>query len=160
MIKIDQTLVAQTVQLAETTKRRRINHNFHREMSDNIQRLLNAVEPGSYIRPHKHENPDKREIFLILAGRMLVLEFDETGRISDHIILDGAAGSRGAEIAARQYHVIIALEPGSVVYEIKDGPYDPIDDKNFAPWAPTEGDPECVAYMASLLHSLGLPLPW
>lgn len=160
MIKLDHTLVNNTVKLARTTRRRRINHNFHREMSDGIQRLLNAVEPGSYIRPHKHENPDKREIFLILTGRMLVLEFDETGGIADYIILDSATGSYGAEIAARQYHVIIALEPGSVVYELKDGPYDPTDDKNFAPWAPAEGDPECNTYMASVLRSLGLPVPW
>lgn len=160
MIKIDQTLVANTVLTAKSTKRWRINHNFHREMTDPIQRLLNAVEPGSYIRPHKHENPDKREIFLILAGKMLVVEFDETGGITDHVILDATTGHFGAEIAARRYHFIIALLPGSVVYELKDGPYDPIDDKNFAPWAPAEGDPECHGYMAAVLRSLSLPLPW
>ncbi|MBM3436837.1 MAG: cupin fold metalloprotein, WbuC family, partial [Bacteroidetes bacterium] len=58
--------------------------------------------------------------------------------------------------AERKYHTIICLEPDSVIYELKDGPYDPADDKNFAPWAPKEGEPGCEEYMTKILYSLGL----
>jgi hypothetical protein len=50
------------------------------------------------------------------------------------------------------WHTVIALESGSVVYEVKDGPYSPIDDKNFASWAPKEGDPECGKFLQLLTN--------
>ena len=39
--------------------RLRLNHNFHDDLADPINRMLNALEPGTYLQPHKHENPDK-----------------------------------------------------------------------------------------------------
>jgi cupin fold WbuC family metalloprotein len=111
------------------------------------------MEPGTYIQPHKHENPDKREIFFALRGRILVVEFHPDGGIREFIVLDPLKGTYGAEIAPRTFHSLIALEPGSVVYEFKDGPYDPIDDKNFAPWAPREHGPGVEDYLRRLVES-------
>lgn len=159
MIRIDGPLLDRMSSLAGSSPRRRNNHNFHLDYSDPLQRLLNAMEPLSYIRPHKHENPDKREVFLALRGRMLVAEFDADGAISDHVVLDPSEGVFGAEIPGRTYHTIVSLEPGSVAYELKDGPYDPADDKNFAPWAPVEGSPAALEYLADLLRGLGIPAP-
>jgi len=62
----------------------------------------------------------------------------------------------GSEIAPRVWHCIIPLLPGTVVYEVKDGPYSPIDDKNFANWAPKEGDENCEAYIRELLQKCGI----
>jgi len=156
MIKIDHLLLDQVAAEACVAPRRRKNYNFHREYSDTLQRLLNAMEPLSYIQPHKHENPDKREIFFALRGRFIVVEFDTEGNISDHILLDPATGNHGAEIAEKTFHTIIALDPGTVAYEFKDGPYSPFDDKNFAPWAPREGEPEAAPYLEKLLNLLSL----
>jgi cupin fold WbuC family metalloprotein len=128
-------------------------------MDDRLQRLLNAIEPYSYIQPHKHEDPDKREIFFILRGRMVVVEYDDQGNITDHIILDASKGNFAVEIAERSWHSIISLEPGSVSYEFKDGPYDPIDDKNFARWAPREGEPGTKDFITRILNQLEIPLP-
>jgi cupin fold WbuC family metalloprotein len=128
-----------------------MNHNFHSGFSDTLQRMLNAMEPLSYIQPHKHENPDKREVFMALRGRFVVVEFDEQGNITDHILLDPLNGNFGAEIPERTYHTIIALDPDTVAYEFKDGPYTPIDDKNFAPWAPKEGAPQAEDFLRNLL---------
>jgi cupin fold WbuC family metalloprotein len=156
MIKIDQNLTNKITEQAILTPRRRKNYNFHHIQGDTLQRLINAMEPGTYIHPHKHESPDKREAFLVLIGTLLVVEFDEQGNITDHIILNRDLGNFGSETAERTYHTIISLEKGSVAYEAKDGPYDPADDKCFASWAPPENSPECDAYINSILIKLNI----
>jgi len=135
-----------------------MNYNFHEHYSDTLQRMLNAMEPLSYIQPHKHENPDKREVFFSLRGRILVIEFDESGNITDHTLLDPLSGNFGAEIPERTFHTIIALDPGSVAYEIKDGPFSPINDKNFASWAPIEGTLQTEEYLRNLLAKCNLQI--
>jgi len=156
MVRIDETLLDSVSSQARSLPRLRKNHNFHKEYSDTLQRLLNAIEPLTYIQPHKHEDPDKREVFLALRGRILVVEFDESGNIADHFILDPLKGVFGAEIPEKTFHTVVSLESGTVAYELKDGPYSPIDDKNFAAWAPKEGSPEAIPYLENLLCMLHL----
>jgi cupin fold WbuC family metalloprotein len=156
MIKIDRELLDDTTAKAVAAPRRRMNYNFHRHFDDTLQRMLNAIEPGSYIRPHNHEDPDKREAFFVLRGRIVVVEFEEDGTIADHILLDPSVGKYGAEIAEKRFHCLISLDPGSMIYEVKDGPYAPLNDKNFARWAPAEGSEGVPEYMAGLLKSLGI----
>ena len=156
MIKINEEFIEITSAKAKASKRRRMNYNFHKSPSDTLQRMLNAIEPDTYIQPHKHENPDKVEAFFVLRGKILVVEFDDEGNISDHIILDPLKGNFGAEIAPRKWHTIISLEKNSVAYEVKDGPYDANIDKNFAAWAPMEGDPEALNYIQDILEKLNI----
>jgi cupin fold WbuC family metalloprotein len=156
MIRIDNQLLDKTSARAKLSPRRRMNYNFHKEYSDTLQRMLNAMEPFSYVQPHKHENPDKREVFFSLRGRILVIEFDESGNITDHTLLDPLSGNFGAEIHERTFHTIVALDPDSVAYEVKDGPYAPIDDKNFASWAPKEGSAEAEIYLKGLVDKTGI----
>ncbi len=151
MIKIDQNLIAGLAGKASNSQRKRINLNFHKEASDPLQRLLNVMQPGTYLQPHKHENPDKREVFIALTGKFLAVEFDEFGNITDSMLLDPANGYFAAEVAARTYHSIICLEPDSAIYELKDGPYDPADDKHFASWAPKEGEDGCGEFINKIL---------
>jgi cupin fold WbuC family metalloprotein len=154
MIKVTNHLLKSLSAEASTSARKRKNHNFHTIESDPLQRMLNAVEPGSYVRPHKHSNPDKREVFIILKGRMVVVEFDEKGEVSDHILLDASLGNYAAEITPASWHTVISLEIGSVYYEIKDGPYDFNTDKTFADWAPAEGTPEANKYLKTLIEKI------
>ncbi len=143
---------------AKSSKRNRKNFNFHNDESDLIQRMLNAFGLKTYVQPHVHIKPDKREVFLILTGRLLVIFFDDKGIIIDHVILDREAGVFGVEIAPGEWHSATGLTEGTVAYEIKDGPYDPADDKNFAPWAPPENDPEAVNYMERWLAKLEISI--
>lgn len=156
MIRIDEDFIGLTSAKAKTSPRKRMNHNFHLKAGDTMHRMLNAMEPGTYIQPHKHENPDKVEAFFCLRGRLLVVEFDDVGNISEHIVLDNRTGNYGCEIAARSWHSIICLEAGSVAYEVKDGPWNPDDDKHFAPWAPKEGEAGCEAFNAGILSGLNI----
>jgi cupin fold WbuC family metalloprotein len=156
MIIIDRQLTSKLTDEAKSTPRRRKNFNFHNDFSDPVNRMLNAFEPGTYVRPHKHESPDKCEVFIILSGKALAVRFDDAGDVLEHATLDSSRHVYGVEFFPRQWHTIVSLVSGTVLYEVKPGPYVPIDDKNFAPWAPTEDAPEAPAYLASLLDRLGI----
>jgi len=156
MIKINNSIVNALSRDARKHERKRLNYNFHTDYQDPVNRMLNALEPETYVWPHRHKDPDKPEIFLILKGRLAVIEFDDTGNIVDHIVLDHASGVYGVEIEPRVWHTAIALEPGTVVYEIKLGPYVATTDKNFAPWAPHHTSPESATYNNEILQKLNL----
>jgi cupin fold WbuC family metalloprotein len=155
MIKITDDILDKVSEKARKSTRLRINYNFH-QLEDPVNRMLNALEPGTYIQPHKHENPDKFEVFLALRGKFAVIIFDEEGNIMDCSVLEPAKGNYGVEIAPGTYHTLIALESGSVAYEIKEGPYQPAIAKNFAPWAPAENDKNAKNYLQTLLIKSGL----
>jgi cupin fold WbuC family metalloprotein len=155
MIQINNALIQNTINQAKESPRKRKNYNFHKTLDANLQRMLNALEPGTFVQPHKHEDPDKVESFLILTGKMLVIEFDDYGSIVEFTVLSSASGNFGVEIPPKVWHCILPLESGTVVYEVKDGPYSPIDDKDFAPWAPKEGNFGCEEYYKSLLKQCG-----
>jgi cupin fold WbuC family metalloprotein len=156
MIVINRQLTLSVSEEAQKSPRLRKNYNFHDDYEDPVNRMLNAFEPGTYVRPHKHEEPDKCEIFIILTGKALALQFDASGEIVGHAILDHAQGVYGVEIAPREWHTIISLASGTVLFEVKQGPYVQIIDKNFAPWAPQEGSPQAAEYLASILTKLGI----
>ena len=154
MIIINDDFIQPVIEKANVSPRKRMNYNFHTQLDDPLQRMLNCLEPDTYVQPHKHENPDKVEAFILLKGKILVIEFNNDGQVASHAILEAGTGVYGAEIAPRIFHCIIALEPGSVVYEVKDGPYSPLNDKNFASWAPKEGEEGCREYMKTLVRKL------
>lgn len=145
-------LLDEVASKALNSARLRMNHNFHDDLADPINRMLNAFEPGTYVQPHKHENPDKREVFIILRGSLVVVFFDNDGTPNDFVLLDPIKGNFAVEIPPKTWHSVVALESGSVVYEVKDGSYSPLDDKDFASWAPKEGDEDCSAYLESLIN--------
>lgn len=154
MILIDLPLLDRLSAEAMTSPRRRKNYNFHEHLSDPINRMLNALEPDSYVQPHKHENPDKREIFIVLRGSFALFYFDDEGKVTEHAIISRDAACFGVEVEPRRWHSIISLETGSVFYEFKDGPYEAMNDKNMAPWAPREGDAEVNDYVAALFQKV------
>ncbi|MGC8864442.1 MAG: WbuC family cupin fold metalloprotein [Bacteroidales bacterium] len=152
--KVDAGLIADLSEKAAQAPRRRHNLNFHTQNRDVFQRMLNALEPGSYVQPHKHENPDKDEVFVILKGRLTVISFGNNGEIEDFIILDAKGGQLAVEVPARTWHMIAALEPATVVFEFKHGPYDPTTDKIFASWAPPENHPDAEDYLTKILKKI------
>jgi cupin fold WbuC family metalloprotein len=137
---------------AKLSPRKRLNHNFHDDLADPINRMLNALEPGTYLQPHKHENPDKREVFIVVRGSLVVVFFDDSGSPTEFVLLDPVTANHAVEIPVGVWHTLIALKSGSVVYEVKDGPYQPLSDKNFASWAPNEGHQDCVEYLKKLTN--------
>jgi cupin fold WbuC family metalloprotein len=147
--RIDQTLLDRVTNEAVRHPRLRMNHNFHRH-EEPVQRFLNAIEPGSYVRPHRHHDPPKWELFVCLRGRGAVIVFDEDGRIAEVYQLDPARGEHGVEIPAGVWHSILSLSPGAVFLEVKEGPFEPKHAGVFAPWSPAADDPGVGAFLAAL----------
>ncbi len=140
LIPIDKAILDRTVAQAEASPRRRMIHRYH-EHSEPVQRMLNAIEPDSYIMPHKHEDPDKVEVYLALRGRALVASFEESGEVIDCVEISPNGPNYGAEIQPRTWHAVLALEPGTVLYEVLEGPYLETTHKTFATsFAPTAED--------------------
>ena len=148
---IDRKIMEETSEKAAVSPRRRMNHNFH-ELSDGVQRMLNAIEPGSYIRPHRHLDPDKMEMFIVLKGKGAVITFDDNGQILECFMLEAVGETLGVEIPPGVWHTVVSMEEGTVFLEVKDGPYLPSTDKDFAAWAPLPDAPDADRYMAGLLE--------
>jgi len=147
---IDKQLLDETSEAARASPRRRRNHNFHVSEAEGANRLLNAVEPGSYIQPHRHFDPNKDETFVVVRGRFGLVLFDQTGNVARTAILAAGADAVGANIPHGTYHTLVSLQQGSVFFEAKAGPYAPISDAERAPWAPREGESKAAQYLAEL----------
>lgn len=124
--------------VSRTAPRRRTNLNVHPDLADPIQRLANLIQPGSYIRPHRHGD-EKWELFVLLQGRAGVILFADDGAIEEAIRL-GPEDAWAVEIPAGKLHTAFALETDTLLFEVKAGPYRPLADEDFAAWAPAEGD--------------------
>ena len=132
------TLLELSTEAATSTRLRR-NLNLHPQLDDPVQRFCNAMEPGTYVRPHRHSQVDKWELFLALSGSVAVLTFDDVGKVIDRIELSANGPVFGIEIAEYTWHTLVSLEPGTVLFELKRGPYQPLTDKDFAQWAINKG---------------------
>ena len=156
MIKINSQLIDSVIDQARTSPRLRMNYNFHPELSDPVQRLLNALEPWTYIRPHKHTT--KEESFVLLRGTILAVTFNDDGTIRDHAVLSQATGIFGLEFEENTFHMLTSLETGSAVFEIKEGPFVPHTEGSSAPWAPKEGTPEAKRFLSKIFNELNIEL--
>jgi len=152
---IDKELLDKTTARAKESPRLRINYNFHEELDDPINRLLNAMEPATYVRPHRHLYPAKEEIFFLLRGKAVLFIFDDKGNITDTLSLDPLNGSYGAELTAGTWHSLLVLESGTVLYEIKPGPFTPLQPEDLAPWSPAAEDTAAVEKYMQYLQEAG-----
>lgn len=135
---------------ARASARRRIILPVHRSPESTVQRMLNFMLPGTYIRPHLHPLPHATETIQVLRGGLVFFIFDDDGNITQRYPLQ--AGETGLiDIEPRLWHGFAVTGPETVVLEIKRGPYDQKHDKVFPAWAPEENAPEAPAYLTSLL---------
>ena len=147
---IDQARLDQLSREALDSGRRRKNLNMHDDYADPCQRLFNAIEPGTYIRPHRHIDPPKAECFIAVRGRMVLVVLDDNGEVERAIPFGVGSDVVAIELPPGLWHMLITLEPGSIFFETKPGPYAPLTDKDFAPWAPTEDSPDVAKYLSVL----------
>jgi len=147
---ITQDLLNQVSAEAAASPRRRKNRNFHGSNDDRAHRLLNAMEPDSYVMPHRHLDASKDETIVALRGRFGLVLFDESGQVASTAVIGADLAALGVDIAHGTFHSIVALEPGSVFFEAKAGPYVAITEAERAAWAPAEGTLEAAAYLEKL----------
>lgn len=133
---------------AGQSPRKRKNLNLHAQLEDPVQRLCNAFEPGTYIRPHRHPEAGRWELFVMLKGEAAILSFDDHGSVTERFVLSEHGPNRIIEIPPNTWHALVALQTGTVLFEVKKGPYRALTDKDFAKWAPLENDPQAPAFVA------------
>jgi cupin fold WbuC family metalloprotein len=148
---INRQLLDHVSGLAIESERKRKNFNFHEADSDASHRLLNGIEPGSYIPPHCHADSSKDETIVVLRGKLGTVFFDEYGAITHKVLLQAGGDAVAVNVPHGMFHTLVALEPGTVFFEAKAGPYQPLTEAERANWAPPEGAPDAPAYQASIV---------
>ena len=154
--KYNLSLLDDLVSISKMDPRSRKSFNLHEHYFDSCQKIINAINEDSYIAPHRHVLDPKTETLLAISGCFALIIFDNKGIPIDTIKF-GAKGCPvdsfayfGVDIPPDAWHTIIALQPNSVLLEIKAGPFNPSMAKEFAPWAPLEGSSESAAYLKEL----------
>lgn len=142
---IDQALLSGLLDEAAQSPRQRKNRNFHADDAATCHRLLNALQPNTYVQPHCHFSEDKEETMVVLSGRMGVLIFNKDGMVIQQQVLAAGTDCIGINIPPRVIHSLVALEP-TVFFEAKAGPYVPVANNERAQWAPSEGDAAVEIY--------------
>lgn len=121
---INDELLDKVSGMAKESPRLRMNWNFHKSLEAKAQRLLNALEPGTVLPIHRHRHT--AETYILLRGRIKVMFYDDNRNLTEETTLDPEAGNYGINIPENQWHTLEVLESGSVILEVKEGPYSPI----------------------------------
>lgn len=125
--KITQGLLDSLTEQAKASPRLRMNLDLRNSAEDQSQRMLNAIEPGSPLPIHRHRKSS--ETVVCLRGRVVEEYYDELERTCTEAIELRPGGPVVAlNIPAGQWHTLRSLESGSVILEVKDGKFEPIQD--------------------------------
>ena len=128
-MNFDKKVLDELTQRAKESPRLRMNLDLRNSPEDGSQRMLNALEPGTVLPIHRHRTTS--EVVVMLRGRAVQYLYDEQGRETDAVLLaagaldgDGVPGAvPGMTISKGQWHKLVALESGTVIFEAKDGAY-------------------------------------
>ena len=126
-MKITQTILDDLTSKAKASPRLRMNYDLRNSESDQSQRMLNAIEPGSLLPIHRHRHTS--ETMVCLRGKLQVEYYDELERIcSDSFIIEPNGTHVAVSIPMGVWHTVHALESGTCILEMKNGAYEPIQD--------------------------------
>jgi len=140
---IDNEILDDLTAKAKENPRLRCNLDMRNSTDDQSQRMLNALEPGTVMPIHRHLASS--ETVIIIRGRIRWLFYDEQGRITESTELwsDGTPdpnsfgivetvdmypGGPILNIEKGQWHSLKCLESGTVLFEAKEGAYEPLQD--------------------------------
>ena len=126
-MKITQALLDKLTAEAKANPRLRMNLDLRNGADDQSQRMLNAIEPDSVVPIHRHQKSS--ETVVCLRGRVVEEYYDELERrCTEAIELSPNGPVVALNIPAGQWHTLRSIESGSVILEVKDGKYEPIQD--------------------------------
>jgi cupin fold WbuC family metalloprotein len=134
---------------ASESPRKRIILPIHRVQQAPVQRMMNFLQQGTYIRPHLHPREGASESLVLLQGSLVFFVFDDTGNITAKTMLSADA-TPVFDLEPKIWHSFVVTAPDTVLFECKMGPYDVVLDKTFAAWAPEEFSQEATGYLKML----------
>ena len=123
-MKITQALLDELTALAKASPRLRMNRDLRNSPADGSQRMLNAIEPGSPLPIHRHMKSS--ETVVCLRGHLREIYYNEAGEVTETIDLAPGSDCVAVCIPIGQWHTVEVLESGTVILEMKDGPYEPL----------------------------------
>jgi cupin fold WbuC family metalloprotein len=125
---INEALLNEITEQAKASDRLRMNFNLHDSLEAKAQRLLNALEPGTVLPVHRHRDP--AETYIVLRGSLRVIFYNDKKEMIDTFLIDPKKNNYGIHIPKGQWHTIEVLETGTVIFEVKDGPYMPLSEED------------------------------
>lgn len=147
---IGDRMIGEALAQSRKSPRGRIILPLHKNDEAPVHRMLNCIQPGSYIRPHTHLHPPRIESVIVLRGVLMSLHFSDLGDIVRADRLAPGTPFFGVDSEPGQFHSFLALAPDTVIFEIKPGPYRRSSDKDFAQWAPEEGSADAAEYLTRI----------
>ena len=156
MLIFDEQMFCHLCREADQSPRRRQHINLHRSHEESCQRLFNAIQPESYIAPHRHAVSNTRELLVAVQGRFALVTFKDEGDLlsvipfGTELHLDDSCSSVGVEVPPNVWHTVLATEKNSILLEVKEGPFLPTESKELAPWAPRVGSSEAEIFLSKL----------
>lgn len=121
-------ILDETSAKAKASPRLRMNWNLHESFEDSVQRMFNALEPGTEVPIARH--PDSAESLIILRGRLRILIFNEQKEIIEDFVIDPRTENIGYHIPKGVWHQVQSLEEGTILFETREGPYAPVANKD------------------------------
>ena len=109
---------------AKASPRLRMNLDLRNSPEDSSQRMLNALEPGTVLPIHRHLRSS--ETAVILRGRIQWIFYDDAGSETERVTLDADGPLRMLVVEQGRWHSLLCLDPGSVLFESKNGKYEPL----------------------------------
>lgn len=144
--------IASLLAESRASPRRRAHLLLHAGHADPVQRLLIALQPGTYVRPHRHS--EQWEMLALHRGRADIFAFADDGAVRGRHPL--RPGAPVIQIPMGTWHGAVALAPDTIVMEVKPGPYRP---NEFAAWAPEENTP-AAAQFVPWIETAGIGARW
>ena len=121
---IDKILLDNLTAEAKANPRLRMNRDLRNSAEDRSQRMLNAIEPGSPLPIHRHQKSS--ETVVCLRGHLREIFYNDKGEVTDVIDLAPNSDCVALNIAIGQWHTVEVLESGTVIMDVKDGAYEPL----------------------------------
>lgn len=125
---INKTLLDSVSKQAKESPRLRMNYNLHEKLTDSTHRFFNAMEPGTVVPIHRHQNC--AETFILVRGSMRVVLYDDDRNVIEDTILSAGGDNYGIHIPTGVWHWVDILESGTVTFEVKEGPYEPLKEED------------------------------
>ena len=121
---IDKAVLDNLTAQAQASPRLRMNLDLRNSAEDTSQRMLNAIEPGSVVPVHRHRKSS--ETLVVLLGRVVEEYYSSEGVVEECIELAAGGPVCALNIPVGQWHTLRSLESGTVILEMKDGAYEPV----------------------------------
>lgn len=128
MVLFDDKLFDSLTAEAREDQRLRKNYDLRNSPADTSQRMLNAIEPGSLVPIHRHR--ETSETVVVLRGRVIEKFYDQDYNCEAEYELAANGPVCAINVPVGKWHSLQSLESGTVILEMKDGPYMPISNED------------------------------